>query len=38
MPADGWKVLIRDAENTLFLFNVVTFFYSIVADNLVLDN
>ena len=23
MPVDGWKVLVREVENTLFLFGVV---------------
>ena len=33
IPAAGWKVLIREVENTLFFFNVVTLLCSIDADN-----
>ena len=38
MPTKGLEVLIRKAENMLFFFNVVTFLFSIDADNWVLEN
>ena len=33
MPADGWKVVVREVENTLFFSKVVTFLCVIDADN-----
>ena len=36
--ADGWKVVIREVEDTLFFSSVVTFLFSIDADNWVLES
>ena len=33
MPTDGWKVVIREVENTLFFSKVVTFLCVIDTDN-----
>ena len=38
MLADGWKVVIREVENTLLFSNVVTFPCSINVDKWVLES
>ena len=38
MPADGWKVVIREVENTLFFSNLATFLCGIDVDNWVLES
>ena len=38
MPADGWKVVIWEVENTLFFYNAVTFLCSIDVDNWALES
>ena len=38
MPADGWKVVLSEVENTLSFSNAVTFLCSIDVDNWVLES
>ena len=38
MPTDGWKIVIREVENTVFFSKAITFLCNIDVGNMVLES